>query len=97
VIENDVLRLGQEAITNATKHAKARNIFVNLQFADGQFELRVKDDGVGFDVNKPHPNGGGFGLVGMRERAKNASGDMRIKSAPNEGTELTFRVSMGGN
>jgi signal transduction histidine kinase len=96
VIENDVLRLGQEAITNATKHARARNIFVNLQFANGQFELRVRDDGVGFDVNKPHSNGGSFGLVGMRERAKNVSGDIRIKSAPNEGTELTFRVSMGG-
>ena len=50
VVENNLLRIGQEAITNATKHAKAKRISVGLDFGEKQFRLRVNDNGQGFDT-----------------------------------------------
>lgn len=97
VIENNVLRLGQEAITNATRHAHARNIWVTLDFNDRQFRLGVRDDGKGFDVNQPPASEGGFGLVGMRGRAKELKGEFTIQSTPQTGTQLELIVPLRGD
>jgi signal transduction histidine kinase len=94
VVENNLLRVGQEAITNATKHAQARNIAVNLEFAEKQFRLRVSDDGTGFNAAAPPPGGGGFGLVGIRERAAQLKGELDIRSAPGQGTRICLSVPL---
>lgn len=96
VIENNLLRIGQEAITNATKHARAKRIELELEYGEKQLELRVRDDGQGFDVAKPPPGGGGFGLVGMRERAATLKGELSLRSAPGEGTEIRLRIPVSG-
>jgi signal transduction histidine kinase len=94
VVENNLLRVGQEAITNATKHAHAGSIAVSLDFAEKQFRLRVRDDGQGFNATSPPPGGGCFGLVGIRERAAQLKGELDIRSAPGRGTEISLCVPL---
>lgn len=94
MMESNLLRLGQEAITNATKHSQASQISVRLEFGEKQFRLVVADDGVGFDPATPQPGGGGFGLVGMRERAAVLNGQLDIRSAPGQGAEVCLSVPL---
>jgi signal transduction histidine kinase len=89
VTENDLLRIGQEAITNAAKYAQAKNILVTLDFGERQFCMYVKDDGKGFDVQAPPPGEGGFGLKAMRERAAQLHAEFSITSEPGRGTVVT--------
>jgi signal transduction histidine kinase len=97
-IENNVLRTGQEAITNAAKHAGARLLVVRLNFAEKNFTLTVSDNGCGFTpANPPQTTSGSFGLVGMRERAELMHGQLVIQSAPGEGTSITLRVPLTGD
>ena len=96
VLENNILRIGQEAISNAVRHANAKSISVSLLFGEKSFHFNVRDDGVGFDPTKPTPGEGGFGLVGMRERAAHIKGQLEIRSSSGQGTELTLRIPVSG-
>jgi signal transduction histidine kinase len=96
VIESNALRVGQEAITNAAKHAQAKNLAVKLQFGEKMFRLVVTDDGLGFDPASPPRSDGGFGLVGMRERAVELKGELNIRSAPGQGTEINLNLPLSG-
>jgi signal transduction histidine kinase len=95
VIENNLLRIGQEAITNASKYAKPGRIDVALTFEGRIVRLTVQDDGVGF-VNGSQPSGDrrNFGLVGIKERAELLGGTADIKSAPGQGTKVIVTVSV---
>jgi nitrate/nitrite-specific signal transduction histidine kinase len=83
-------QIAREAIQNAVKHADASNIWVTLGAADQDVELRIRDDGAGFDSSQPSPEGH-YGLSIMRERAYIGGGSLDLKSAPGEGTSLTVR------
>lgn len=96
MVESNLLRVGQEAITNATKHAQAKLIQVKLEFGEKHFCLVVTDDGRGFEPASPSPSQDGFGLVGMRERATELNGELDIRSVPGQGTELSFRLPLSG-
>jgi signal transduction histidine kinase len=96
VIENNVLRLGQEAITNAVNHSRAQSIRVKLEFAEKFFTFTVADDGGGFDPAHPPRSDGGFGLVGMQERAKELNGKLKIVSAAGQGTEINLFIPLLG-
>jgi signal transduction histidine kinase len=96
VIENNVLRIGQEAITNAIKHSGAKRINVALNFGEKQFCLVVTDNGRGFDPQNPPPSEGGFGLVGMRERAAELKGELNIRSVPGQGAEIVLSIPLSG-
>jgi signal transduction histidine kinase len=82
-VESTIYRLVQEALTNAEKHASATHVNVRISARDGSVELRVADDGCGFDAGAV---AAGFGLVGMRERAALLRGVFEIQSAPGHGT-----------
>jgi len=89
VVESNLLRVGQEAITNAAKHAQARHINVKLEFGEKQFQMTVSDDGRGFDPAQTVPGAGGFGLVGMRERVAALHGELSLRSArPGRGNQI---------
>lgn len=96
IVENNVLRAGQEAIFNATKYAKAKNIVVRLEFGEKQLRLLVRDDGTGFDTANPPSGSGGFGLMAMRERAAELKGELKVNSSPGQGTEVVFTVPLSG-
>jgi ligand-binding sensor domain-containing protein/signal transduction histidine kinase len=93
MIENNLLRIGQEAINNAVRHAAAQRILVNLKFDARRVQLSVRDNGRGFDPQAA--NGAGhFGLTGMRERAEQMGGQLTIHSSPGEGTEVVVDVPL---
>jgi signal transduction histidine kinase len=92
-MERNLLRIFQEALTNAVKHAHARSVDVELKFAPHCLALRVRDDGRGFDPESLNPAGSGhYGLIGMRERAERIGGHLTLNSRPGEGTELLVEV-----
>jgi len=85
-----VYRLVQEAITNITKYARARQVWVTLASREGRVDVTVRDDGVGFDPSaQPHS---AHGLVGMRYRVEAEGGTLALVSAPGRGTQI--RVSL---
>ena len=96
ILESNLLRLGQEAITNAVKHAQAKQIGVKLEFGEKHFILTVTDDGRGFDPANPPPSDGGFGLVGMQERAEELNGELDVRSAPSQGTAISLCLPLAG-
>jgi signal transduction histidine kinase len=83
-------RVAQEALHNAAKHARARTLDLVLEVGPGDVELRVADDGRGFDPHRDFP--GHLGLCSMRERAAAVGGRLEIDSAPGAGTRLSMRV-----
>jgi signal transduction histidine kinase len=96
-VEGDLLRIGQEAINNAVRHARARNILVNLRFDVTHVQLRVHDDGHGFDYQtSSNGDAKNFGLMGMRERAERMGGSLKIVSSADAGTEVLVDVPIGG-
>jgi signal transduction histidine kinase len=95
VVEENVLRIGQEAVTNAVKHAHARALHVTLAFRPAALRLRVQDDGRGFaSPETPAASDGHFGLLGMAERAKRLGGTLAIESQPGHGTTITVEIPL---
>jgi signal transduction histidine kinase len=94
-VEGNLLRIGQEAINNAVKHARAQRILVNLVFDTKRVQLIVRDDGRGFN-DQVAGNGreGHFGLIGMRERAAQIGGTLSIQSTDDAGTEVVADVPL---
>lgn len=95
LVENNLLRIGQEAITNASKHAQPSRIDVKLVLERRRVRLTVEDDGAGFVSGaKPSEGRPSFGLVGMRERAELLGGTVEIQSEPGRGTRVEVEVSV---
>jgi signal transduction histidine kinase/ligand-binding sensor domain-containing protein len=91
-VRRAVLMIGQEAITNAVRHANAKRIRLELRFESGATTLRVADDGSGFDVERARLGADDhYGLMSMRERAEDIGAQLHITSATARGTivELT--------
>ncbi|BAZ70972.1 serine/threonine protein kinase and signal transduction histidine kinase with GAF and PAS/PAC sensor (plasmid) [Fischerella sp. NIES-4106] len=93
-VENNLLRIGQEALTNAIKYATASEIRIELIYESNHCLLRVKDDGKGFEVGSI-PSSGGFGLLGMSERAKHIGAQLTLQSQPGQGTEIVVAIDRG--
>jgi PAS domain S-box-containing protein len=91
-VENNLLRVGQEALTNAVKYAHATLIQVELIYEETQCLLKIKDDGQGFEVDQVYPTKG-FGLLGMSERVEQIGGELIIRSQPDRGTEIIVIVN----
>ncbi|MGK5557315.1 sensor histidine kinase [Actinomadura kijaniata] len=88
-IEAALLRIAQEALANAVRHARADRIGVTLSYMDDEVTLDIRDDGRGF--TRPT---GGFGLTAMRERAARVAGTLEIESGPGRGTAVSARVPL---
>ncbi|NEU78086.1 PAS domain S-box protein [Nostoc sp. UIC 10630] len=92
-VENNLLRIGQEALTNAIRYANADEIRVELVYDRDQFCLRVRDNGQGFGVGSISASEG-FGLLGMSERAERIGAQLTIRSQPGQGTEIIVTVNL---
>jgi len=88
-VEHALLRITQEACTNAVRHGDARQLTVSMTRQDGHVELAVRDTGTGFDPAAPHT---GSGLAHIRDRVAELGGTVDIDSAPGRGAALTVRV-----
>ncbi len=91
-LENNLLRIGQEAVSNALKHARPRVIGLELSFAGSSVGLVVTDDGPGFDPTLVSAASSHFGLRGMRERAAQINGKLQIGRGADGGTRLEVVV-----
>ena len=94
-VEQNILRIAQEAVTNAVKHAAAKTVGVDLYLDQQTLQLVVRDDGRGFELSGVFVLvGGHFGLLGMRERAERLGGNLEVSSEPGAGTEVRVRVPL---
>lgn len=87
LIENDLYRIGQEALTNALRHGAPQHVWITLAYRAADLRLTIRDDGRGFSADAGHT---GFGMIGMLERAQRLGAELRFDSRPGEGTEVTL-------
>jgi len=95
--ETVLFRITQEALNNVAKHAQAQNVTVTLALKSPEATLTVEDDGCGFDPAAVQPRDsrqGGWGLLGIRERATLVGGRVEILSRPGQGTRLVVTLPM---
>ncbi|MFC1902981.1 histidine kinase [Chloroflexota bacterium] len=94
-IENSLLRICQESLTNVKKHAQASQVEVNLAFEEKAVRLKVQDNGIGFNPEILTKNR--FGLISMRERARLLGGSIEIRGEKGQGTylEVTIPINRG--
>ncbi len=94
-VEYNLLRIAQEAITNAVKHAAAGSIEVSLECVPHKLVLTVRDDGVGFVVpGREQSTPGHYGLIGMRERANQINAELQLNSQPGLGTTVRLDLPL---
>ena len=89
-----LLRIGQEALSNAARHGHPEHVDVELRAHRQELVLSVSDDGVGFDPAASAPREDCFGLDGMAERARSAGGTLTVVSSPGRGTTVTTRLPL---
>ncbi|WP_166395475.1 PAS domain S-box protein [Rubrobacter marinus] len=87
----ELLRIIQEALTNARRHSKARTVSVTVEASNNTLRAEVSDDGVGFHAEEAL----GMGVRNMRERARTLGGDLEVESRPGEGTTVRFEMPLG--
>jgi signal transduction histidine kinase len=88
-------RVAQEALTNVMRHARARNVWLTLAHTEAGLQLQVRDDGVGFDVQRALREAAGsarLGLLGMRERVEILRGTLEVDSQPGRGTRVRIML-----
>jgi ligand-binding sensor domain-containing protein/two-component sensor histidine kinase len=88
VIEQQLLLICQEALTNAVRHGAPRRVDVELEYGGEELRVIVRDDGRGFDLHTVEGLTGHYGVVSMRERAAQVRGRLTIDSAPGKGTSV---------
>jgi len=93
-VQTAILRICQESLTNVQRHAEANQVHVTLTFQHKAVHLAVQDDGQGFEMGdvEPESAGGGFGLTGMGQRAKQLEGTLAVKSAKSKGTLVEVTI-----
>ena len=85
--ENNLLRIGQEVLTNALRHSQASEFCGRLSFGDREVSLHLRDNGIGFNPEGQHE---GFGLQGIRERAETMAGKLAIQSEKGRGVSISI-------
>jgi ligand-binding sensor domain-containing protein/two-component sensor histidine kinase len=93
IVEDNLLRICEEAIVNAVKHANPTQVQVNFEFNAKQVRVRIWDDGCGFNPQGTEGSKAGhFGLIGIQERVRSISGHLSLNSQPGKGTEIIVTV-----
>ncbi len=93
IVENELFRILQEALTNIRKHAKAKEVQVDLHVEENFAELVIEDDGCGFKYD-PSQADRHFGLRIMRERAERLGGSFKVMSSPDLGTIISAKLPL---
>src|SRR5258708_2896058 len=98
-VETALYRTVQEGLTNAVKHAKAKNIWIRAFKERDALCCSIRDDGAGFDALQvqKEPRRKGLGLIAMQERMSAIGGTLLVESCPGRGTELSVRVPLEVN
>jgi signal transduction histidine kinase len=94
-VEDEMLRIAQEAVSNAVRHASATSLEVVLKYDTGWLRLNISDDGKGFSPTASAPQGH-YGLQGMKERAAAIGAKLKIESSPGAGTSVEASLAISG-
>jgi signal transduction histidine kinase len=86
-----LFRILQESLTNISRHAKAKKVFIGIEKTKGEIRLTILDNGIGFDTSLKQ-DGHTFGLLGIKERTYMMKGDCQIYSKPGEGTRIVICI-----
>lgn len=89
----DIVHIAQEALLNSLRHANAKSIMINLCFDRDCVIVSVQDDGIGFDATRAGGTGG-FGLIGMAQRAARLGAEFHVFSSPGRGTEVAVSLPL---
>lgn len=92
-IELNLYRIVEEVLNNAVQHAQATDLWIRLEMKKDVLNLRINDNGIGFDSDAEPPEGH-FGLVGIRERAEICGGTIKIESEPDVGTTINLDLGI---
>ncbi len=92
LIEEHLFRIAQEIISNSLRHAKAKNLDVYLFQKETELQLKMTDDGVGFQ--QAEENELSYGLQNIRERVEDMAGTIKIRTAPNKGVAIDIRIPL---
>jgi signal transduction histidine kinase len=93
IIEENLLRIAQEALTNTIKHSGAAHAEIKLDYAPRSISLRISDDGTGIMAGaRAGPRDGHFGLLGISERVQRLGGTLTISSEPGSGTVICVEI-----
>jgi signal transduction histidine kinase/ligand-binding sensor domain-containing protein len=84
-----LLRIGQESMTNAVRHSGAKTIVLEISFLPDSVQLRIVDDGKGFNADGAAPEGQHMGMQNLRDRAAEIGAALQVKSRPGHGTEIS--------
>jgi len=90
--EHELLRIAQEAVSNAVRHARPQTVRITITDQPEHWELAVADDGAGMEQSPELSARQGFGLSNMRQRASAIGGDWQIESEPGHGTRVSVRM-----
>ncbi len=92
-IQNEIYRIGREALVNAFCHSGAKRVELELEYSDSELRMRIRDNGCGINPQVLEKGRGGhWGLAGMRERAARIGGLVKILSSPMAGTEVQLSI-----
>ena len=98
IVEENLLRIAQEAMTNVVKHSGATRVTVRLTYGSNSVSLEIKDNGAGLSADKVAAQGDRhFGLLGMSERAKRLRGRLDVSGTPGEGTTVRVIIPLDEN
>jgi signal transduction histidine kinase len=98
LLETTCFRVAQEALTNVTRHARAKRVFVQIRQQEDGLHLAIEDDGIGFDpdlARQKATGGGSLGILSMQERVILAGGRLDIESAPGSGARIRVSLPLG--
>ncbi|HTV05623.1 MAG TPA: two-component regulator propeller domain-containing protein [Acidobacteriaceae bacterium] len=93
--ESELLRIAQEAVTNVVRHAGATRVRILLAYTRRHVKMTISDDGRGFSFAGPSISGDHFGITGMKERAQQIGGRVKVTSKEGEGTQVYVEVAAG--
>ncbi len=93
-VHETILRVIREGLTNIARHAHAKNVWIRVALEGDAVCVTLRDDGIGFDAERAQASNGHYGLLGLRERAQLAGGELNVSSVEGNGTTIVLRVPM---
>jgi signal transduction histidine kinase len=93
-VRHNIFLIVKEALTNALRHAGAKEVRVQAKVSENELEILVQDDGRGFDPALPPTEGRRHGLGNMRRRAETIGGTLKLQSMPGKGTTVRLEVHL---
>ena len=91
-VQETIVRAVREGLTNIARHARAQNVWLGVALEQDAVCVTLRDNGIGFDTERAQASNGHYGLLGLRERAEIAGGELTISSAEASGTTMVLRV-----